>query len=171
MIYRILILFLILCIPIIYFQAEHENSKPQITYYELVDPEPIINDTVFNASEQNLSIPVNETELIANNSEQEQVVITNNTQINKTINETQFFAPVLLKKGSLNEQNSKTYANVVYNINQMRNTLIFYTDSECYLRINPYLEEKDWESLIVSMNIPLHYKFTDKYCKLLQSTF
>ena len=85
--------------------------------------------------------------------------------------EVPILTPTLPKKGTLNEQNSQKYTNTVYALNQMRGFVVFYTDNECYLRLNPNLNEKDWENYITTMQIPLHYKFTDKYCKLIKSNF
>lgn len=172
---KVFLWFALLCIPLVWFYAEYENTKPEIKYYEIVEPEskstepetkePIIeiepnltkelnkNEIVFNASEQNSSMPVNKTQ--------------NQTQIN----ETNITLPYLPQIGILNQQNSQKAVNNIDYINKYWNIIVFYTDSACYIRINPNLNEKDWIYYITTFDIPLHYQMDKKYCHLIQTNF
>jgi hypothetical protein len=161
---ELIIIFIILCIPLTYLMLELEKQPEEVIIYYFEEEEPdlekeIVIKQVPKPKEQVKPIetqPQNDTEPIVNDTEPVEVPILSTT---------------LPKKGTLNEQNSQKYTNTVYALNQMRGFVVFYTDNECYLRLNPNLNEKDWENYITTMQIPLHYKFTEKYCKLIKSNF
>jgi hypothetical protein len=161
---ELIIIFIILCIPLTYLMLELEKQPEEVIIYYFEEEEPdlekeIVIKQIPKPKEQVKPIetqPQNDTEPIVKDTEPVEVPILSTT---------------LPKKGTLNEQNSQKYTNTVYALNQMRGFVVFYTDNECYLRLNPNLNEKDWENYITTMQIPLHYKFTEKYCKLIKSNF
>jgi hypothetical protein len=168
--FKVFVLFFILCIPLVWFYAEYEESKPKLNFYEIVEPEPQIEEPIIekeqknltfrNETEQNLSIPVNIT-----------IELNETIEINQTSNETNITLPYFPKIGILNQQNSQKAVNNIDYINRYWNTVVFYTDSECYIRINPNLNEKDWIYYITTFKIPLHYQMDKKYCHLIQTNF
>lgn len=133
---------------IYYFEEEEPDLEKEIVIKQVPKPKEQVKPIETQ--------PQNDTEPIVNDTEPVEVPILSTT---------------LPKKGTLNEQNSQKYTNTVYALNQMRGFVVFYTDNECYLRLNPNLNENDWENYITTMQIPLHYKFTEKYCKLIKSNF
>lgn len=166
--FKVLILFLLLCVPIVWFHAGYEQTKPQLHYYEIVEPEPQIEEPEI-IEEKNLTFR-KEPEIIE--IEPNQTIKLNETiEINQTSNETNITLPYFPKIGILNQQNSQKAVNNIDYINRYWKTVIFYTDSECYIRINPNLNEKDWIYYITTFDIPLHYQIDKKYCHLIQTNF
>lgn len=163
---KVLILFLVICIPLIYFYAEYENDKPQLTFIEIIEP----NKTeLINNTNHIINQPKNETK--PENKQNETTINITFTQNISQSNETPIFSVSLPKKGILNEQNSSKYVNIIDYINKNWNSIIFYTDFECYIRLNPNLKEKDWMYYITTFEIPLHYQMHENYCKYLRSDF
>ncbi len=164
MIYKLLILFLILCVPIVYYHIQYEMNKSEPIFFEIVKPKPIIIiELEQNETESEIVEPkINETI-----SQKIEII----GEKNETEKEIEKKAPKTCSTYTLNEQNSKNAINKAHEVNFNRNTVIFYTDYECCLRVNPNIRENEMDNLAVSVGIPIDNKINEKWCKYLRFDF
>lgn len=173
MIYKLLILFLILCGPIVYYHIQCEMNKSEPIFFEIVKPKPIIiieleqNETESEIVEPKINETVKKPKINETISQKIEII----AEKNETEKEIEKKAPKTCSTYTLNEQNSKNAINKAHEVNFNRNTVIIYTDYECCLRVNPNIRENEMDNLALTVGIPLNTQIHEKWCKYLRFDF